>query len=552
MADPDSDVHFEEPLIEKSEGESIPDKTFEELGPGEAAEPIGHSRPTPSPVDPESSFLGSVLVHGSSCIKDAQARGVSGRTFTNPSIRIFFDVASELFRSSQPCDMASVAAVLKSQGRLTEANTQLLFSISGSALPTTASLSTVIECLLSLERRRDSMLAGQTLIEAAKDSSSEIDSAIADAQRRLKPPKTSGSRGLTVWTPAQLRQYVAPAAYSILGDGFIQRKELTTLIGPPGIGKSRLSGWLAVSHITGREFLGLATRNHPARWLMIGNEDSKARQQSDLDWFYRSLTSAEQALVDAHLFTHVLDSPDDGALDLGDQDAVSRIEETIRSVRPDVIRFDPWANMIAGDENDTQDTRDSVRRLMSLCRRAAPDAAIIVIHHARTGQNTVSQAGSRYSGGSLGRGSKVLVGAARCELALWPGDRDDSDKLVLTCEKCNNAKPFAPIGLLFENGIYLPDTHFDNQAWRDDVEGKRFAKTVTIEDIVETVRKGRVKFKDILEFLAEDTGASKVTIARRIKDSVAKGYLKKSQPAGSYSVVEKHSARKPYKDDSDF
>lgn len=341
--------------------------------------------------------------------------------------------------------------------------------------------------------------------------------------------------GYTVWRPSDFRTWEPPTNINLLGGGYIRRKQLTTLIGPPGVGKSRLSLWMACLHITGRQFFGLDMLNGPSKWLFFGNENDPIRQKTDLDWFYRNLTKEEQDKVDAHLYLHVIDKPDDGIITLADEEAYKKLCLTLKLINPEVIVFDPWGNMIEGNENDNEEVRKTLKLLLRAVAQNCPNAAIIVIHHARTGKSTAIEAGNNYSGGNLGRGSKALVSAARCELALWPGDSADSSKLVLTCEKANNVQKFEPKGLLFENGIYLPNNEFDLQAWRDDIEGSRSTKTLTIKDVVDIVREGIHKSSDICKRAEDEFGVSRRTVMARLSEACVKDYLQKTIPAGSYT-----------------
>lgn len=349
-------------------------------------------------------------------------------------------------------------------------------------------------------------------------------------------------RPYTVWSPAEFRAYEPPPNMNLLGNGYVRRRQLTTLIGPPGVGKSRLSLWMACCHITGRPFMSLECGHGPAKWLFFGNENDPLRQKTDLEFFYKQLLEPEQASVDAHLFLHVLDQPDDGIITLADVDAFAKLLLTLKAVIPDVVVFDPWANMIEGNENDNEEVRKTLKLLLRAIAMCCPDAAILVIHHARTGKATAVEAGNNFSGGSLGRGSKALVSSARCELALWPGHSEDSSRLVLTCEKVNNVRKFEPKGIKFEHGIYHEDLTFDLDAWKDDIAGVRSSgKTLTIEDLVQAVRSGIFKRKDLITHCEESFEVGAATIGRRLKEAVEKGWLETTMPSGSYKLGKKCS-----------
>lgn len=358
---------------------------------------------------------------------------------------------------------------------------------------------------------------------------------------------TSPAKPLTVWTPDELLAWSPPADDVIIGDidrGYIVREELTVVIGPPGTGKSRLLAWGAICAITGRPFAGLSSQNNPSKWLLIGNENSRRRQRYDLERMMSVLTDDERELVRSHLRIHVLDQVRDSYLDLGDREAREAIAATLAAHVPDVVVFDPWANMVPGDENKNSDVRDGVRHLLNLVRQNAPRAACIVVHHARTGAATVAQAGNRFSGASLSRGGKALPSAARCEIAVWPGDAEDGNRIVITCEKSNNAPIFTPRGLLLDPGSmsYGLDPGFSLEAWKDDVSGKRRQETVSIEDIVQAVREECPTIGDsaksgvIVAKVREATTGSVRTIKRRIGEAMKAGYLRQGDTLGTYRL----------------
>lgn len=191
------------------------------------------------------------------------------------------------------------------------------------------------------------------------------ESHIVDFSPAPPPPPTPG-RGqsgdaddipppvpLTVWTPDELLAWTPPSDDVIMGDpdrGYIVREELTVVIGPPGVGKSRLISWAAICAITGRQFAGIATQNGPTRWLLVGNENSRRRQRHDLERMMSVLTDAERELVRSHLRIHVLDQPHDSICDAGASAA-----------------HGDWAQNLSRNENSGQ-TQDRFRTVPRLSR----------------------------------------------------------------------------------------------------------------------------------------------------------------------------------------
>lgn len=500
----------------------------------------------PLPNDPQSEAeLLSVFMlpeTGPESYTLALSLGITESSFFIVSHRIIWRALTSLAREkSESFEVFAVYSALKQSGDLSPSLDLAALTVIQALVPTSLYSKKIITHVRDVEIRRILAALGDRLTTASRNgvTTEELRIAVSDVVPHLDASRSSRGSAFTVWTPLSFREYTPPQNLNLLGSGYIRRRQLTTLIGPPGVGKSRLSLWMACCHIAGRTMFDLEPSNYPAKWLFFGNENDPLRQKTDLEWFYRNLTAVEQVSVDSNLFLHVLDQPDDGIITLADPDAYIKLVLTLKKVQPDVIVFDPWGNMIEGNENDNEEVRRTLKALLRAVSSSSPNAAIIVIHHARTGKATALEAGNNFSGGSLGRGSKALVSSARCELALWPGHSEDSSRLVLTCEKVNNVKKFEPKGILFENGVYTSDPNFSLDGWRDDIEGERGGKTLTIADLVSAVKEGNHKVKDITTFCSENFGASRASVYRRLNDAAEKGWIVKTHPPGSYTLGEK-------------
>jgi hypothetical protein len=279
--------------------------------------------------------------------------------------------------------------------------------------------------------------------------------------------------------------------------------------------------------------------------LLLSTENGLRRWQTDLNRMYTTLSEREQQLVNQHLRILAITPDEDADLNLGNPDAVARIAHTLRTEKPGCIVFDPFADMVAGDENTTADIIATLRLLKKVHRENASQAAVIIIHHARTGAANVLQAGDGFSVGNFGRGSKALYSRVRCELQLAPADRDDPNRLLLACGKANNSERFEPRGIKFdpETFTYSVDDEFDLEAWRADVSGKRRQTTVTIADVVDIVQSsptgGNVTTAEIVQPLTLRLGVSGKTVQRRIGDAKKFGYLIDGTKRGTWRLGEK-------------
>jgi hypothetical protein len=268
---------------------------------------------------------------------------------------------------------------------------------------------------------------------------------------------------------------------------------------------------------------------------MLSTENGLRRWKTDLGKMLAHFTSSEREAINANLLIMALEPGEETDLNLGDPTAVARLVATLRKHTPALVVLDPLADLIDGDENKTADLVATLRTLAHVQSRGAPEAAFLIVHHARTGANNVAQAGDQFNAGNFGRGSKALYSRVRCEIQLAPGDRDDASKLVLACGKSNNAPPFKTRGLVFneETFDYELDKGFDLDAWRSDVNGTRTGgKSVSIADVVEITRElapmagSEVTAGDVQRAVKERFGVMGKTTARRMAEACKNGYLR--------------------------
>ncbi len=351
---------------------------------------------------------------------------------------------------------------------------------------------------------------------------------------------------MTLWSPSQFLAYQEDPGDYLLGDGYLERGEWTSLVGFGGLGKTRLALWLAVCLITRREWLDLKPGSKPPRVAFLSSENGIRRWKRDLAKMHSTLRQDEVAAVEDKL--RILALTPDAECDLRPTEGggAARMIATLKAAKPDLVIFDPLADMIDGDESKTADMVGTLRSLREVHRLGCPGAALLIIHHARSGADNVAMAGDRFNAGAFGRGSKAFYSRVRCELQLAPGDREDGRLLVLACGKANNTEAFTPRGVVFdpETATYSVDTSFDYEEWRNNVHGKRTESVVTIADVVETVSElapqigAETTRRAVLEKLS-GTGAAKRTLEGRIKKAVELGHLREGKKRGSIRLGHK-------------
>ena len=234
---------------------------------------------------------------------------------------------------------------------------------------------------------------------------------------------------------------------------------------------------------------------------------------------FSTLTEEEVARVDEFLRLPALLDLDDCDVWLGDATTQARIALTIEQQASGVIVADPLGNFAPGDIAKPGEMKDAIRLLLSIIRRVAPKAAVLLLHHARTGRQNIAQ-GIGWDAANFASGGKPLFSAARCQLNLMPGKADDDTRLVLHCAKANNCQRFETRGLVFDprTFTYAVETDFDADAWRADVEGRaRSGQALcTMSEVVAAVRDGYATTKALVEHLCDTCQTSKRTAERLI------------------------------------
>jgi len=359
----------------------------------------------------------------------------------------------------------------------------------------------------------------------------------------------------TIWTISQFLSWVEPPDLNILGDGYLQKAGLAVVGGQGGVGKSRYALQMAISQVLKLSFLDIDTHGEPQRWLFIGNENSVARMKSDLAAMMTQFTPEQIAILERHIFIQALVEMDDYFISIGDDEVKQRWLQTLGQVKPTVLVADPFGNILMGDVLKDMDVRRTIAELTKLARQVNPDIAILILHHARTGRQNIMQAVG-WDRGNFLIGSKALYSAARTVINLAPGDREDVGKIVMSCGKSNNSKPFSTVGIRLNETthFYEIDPEFDLEAWEADVSGERSGneKKLTLQDIIDHIAAngGKCDKRQLKADLAEEFGCSRDTVDRRIKEGFKHQYFRSDKTA-QISLTAKAKPRKQTSASSD-
>ncbi len=187
-----------------------------------------------------------------------------------------------------------------------------------------------------------------------------------------------------------------------LVDGIIQAQAITTLVGPPGCGKTFLGLDLALSTLAGAShWQGRKLTADPTRSVMwLAGEGLHEAGKRARAWCAHHGIDPDDILPRLWVL--------DGGLALQDPTQAALLIEMVADVDPQLVIVDTLArHMVGGEENGGKDMGlavDAAERIAQL------DAAVILVHH--TGKD-VSKGG---------RGHTSLLGGIRSELTVSGGD----------------------------------------------------------------------------------------------------------------------------------
>ena len=319
---------------------------------------------------------------------------------------------------------------------------------------------------------------------------------------------------------------------------------LAVIFGQGGLGKSRVGLNLARNQVLGVPFAGLPTGVDPMKHLLIGSENSIHRLQNDARRMGSALDSEQVARLDACIRMATLERPDDSYISVSSVDNLAKWRATLEGFPPDVLWCDPWGDLLDGEANSDEDARHTLAALRRLLRRVNPNAAIVILAHARTGANNIAQA-IGYDAANFGKGSKALYSAARCVWNLAPGDESENPPLVMAHAKSNDGPREKPRAMRLdpETMLYSLDHEFDFEAWKEEVRSRangkpsqRRAARLSEDEAAAALGEEAATAAQARQFL-RDKGASRDEADDLVRRLVSGGRLVEWRGAGRNSPV---------------
>lgn len=319
----------------------------------------------------------------------------------------------------------------------------------------------------------------------------------------------NGSSELTVRSPDEILNMQFDDSDCILGDRLLAKAQSLVIAGQGGAGKSRLAIQLAVSCITGHDFVGIKTHNPNLRWLILQVENSNRRLHHDLQAL-RTWCNGTWDKVQANMMLHTVETDTDNFVALENSENFWRVSRTINDFNPDVVIFDSLYNFTSEDINTDQGMAGVCSLISKATRRGNPHRCPVIVHHAITGKFGAAKAVG-YDRSSFARNSKVLLAWTRGQINVAPGFPDNNDTLVLACGKNSNGREFTPFAVSLDPDtmIYRPDEHFDMVEWQSSLSGSSRTKPIMSADRVAELCKDSMTKSQLAHAIQDDCGCGR-------------------------------------------
>lgn len=271
---------------------------------------------------------------------------------------------------------------------------------------------------------------------------------------------------LSIRTPSQILAMEFAETDKYLPNGILAKGQPFAIVGPAGIGKSRLLLQLIVCLLTGRPFLGWPVKRHDEKWLIVQTENSNARLQNDLKAMAAWVGKKAFAHVERNLLLHTLQTQEDSFLSLTEEGNELAIDAAIYEHRPVGVVFDPFNAFGIGSLNTDAGMLQTCRKLYGLATALNPSTTPLILHHSLAGKAGMKKAVGA-DAGSYAKGSKAFTQWIRGQLNVALAGDGGTD-LVIACGKNSNGPPFEPFGVMLnpKTMIYEVNPHFDLSEWQ--------------------------------------------------------------------------------------
>lgn len=316
---------------------------------------------------------------------------------------------------------------------------------------------------------------------------------------------------LSVRSPEEILAMSFSDSDLYLGDGLFAKGQCGAVIGPAGVGKSRIVTQIACSFILGTPFMGVEVGASDKTCLFLQSENSNRRLKDQLSKQIATYTDAQRKRINARLHIKTVENDRDANLRMNSSANIDAIARLMNEIEPDVIFVDPLNAFAKGSLTSADGMLATLHGLQALARNANPDAALIVVHHALANAKAFRDAVGP-NRGSYGRDSKTLHGWSRGTINIAPGDPGDTRKILLACGKNSNGREFDPFGAVLNTDtmLYERDAEFTLERWKALMGGESVGSLGLSPDrVAEFVQERAMTKAELVAEIMKETGCQK-------------------------------------------
>ena len=348
----------------------------------------------PANLDAARAVLGAILLEGRAALRQLT---LDSEDFFMSAHKDIFAAMRSLDGRGEPVDLITVSAELERRGNLQSVGGQTALALLVEHASILVNLPAYAHLIAEDGQRRRFGELGARLRQGALNGATASELA-GWASEILARHRELAARRRPDEAPSELTALLAhrfPPRADVIARGVLPREGLLVVGGKPKVGKSLMLDNLDLQRVRGRPWLGFPT--DPGVTFTLNPEVSAP---AAVERFRTMLKNDPEPVPEGrlHLKTRrgvLLDTPD----------GLAQIMAWLEETGADVLRIDPLARAMSGEENSNRDMGAVVRAVDSLIERYG--VAVILAHH--PGKPSKDQP---RTGGDRLRGAGALFAAA--------------------------------------------------------------------------------------------------------------------------------------------